>query len=79
MITVLSFDKFYERTSIFNFIYTAVATCHRRGPVPATQKALAHSGPKVDDIDFWEINETFTIVTINAMDRLKNLKKKLMS
>ena len=41
-----------------------------RGPVPATQKALANAGLKVDDIDFWEINEAFTVVALNAMDKL---------
>jgi acetyl-CoA C-acetyltransferase len=41
-----------------------------RGPVPATQKALAHAGLKPDDIDYWEINEAFTIVALNAMDKL---------
>ncbi|MCE7733526.1 MAG: acetyl-CoA C-acyltransferase [Candidatus Heimdallarchaeota archaeon] len=41
-----------------------------RGPVPATQKALAHSGLSVDDIDYWEINEAFSIVPLNAMDKL---------
>jgi acetyl-CoA C-acetyltransferase len=41
-----------------------------RGPVPATQKALAHAGLTVDDIDFWEINEAFSIVPLNAMHKL---------
>ena len=48
-----------------------------RGPVPATQKALAHADLKVDDIDFWEINEAFTIVTLNAMDKLKIPEEKV--
>ncbi|MFX0005289.1 MAG: acetyl-CoA C-acyltransferase [Promethearchaeota archaeon] len=38
-----------------------------RGPVPATQKALDHAGLKADDIDYWEINEAFTIVALNCM------------
>ena len=41
-----------------------------RGPVPASLKALAHAGLKVDDIDFWEINEAFSIVVLKAMDKL---------
>ena len=41
-----------------------------RGPVPATQKALTHAGLKVEDIDYWEINEAFTVVVLNAMDKL---------
>ncbi len=38
-----------------------------RGPVPATQKALEYAGLTADDIDYWEINEAFTIVTLNCM------------
>lgn len=38
-----------------------------RGPVPATQKALEFAGLTADDIDYWEINEAFTIVTLNCM------------
>ncbi|MCW1432318.1 acetyl-CoA C-acetyltransferase [Novosphingobium sp. JCM 18896] len=32
-------------------------------PVPAARKALALAGLKVDDIDLWEINEAFAVVT----------------
>ncbi|MFW9989210.1 MAG: acetyl-CoA C-acyltransferase [Candidatus Odinarchaeota archaeon] len=38
-----------------------------RGPVPATQKALDFAGLEADDIEYWEINEAFTIVTLNCM------------
>ncbi len=38
-----------------------------RGPVPATQKALDYAGLTADDIDYWEINEAFTIVALNCM------------
>ncbi|MHA1490005.1 MAG: acetyl-CoA C-acyltransferase [Promethearchaeota archaeon] len=38
-----------------------------RGPVPATQMALEHSGLKADDIDYWEINEAFCVVTLSCM------------
>jgi len=38
-----------------------------RGPVPASKDALKNAGLKADDIDFWEINEAFAIVAINAM------------
>ena len=41
-----------------------------RGPVPASKMALAHAGLTADDIDFWEINEAFCIVTLNCMDKL---------
>jgi acetyl-CoA acyltransferase len=29
------------------------------GPVPATKKALKRAGLKIEDIDFWELNEAF--------------------
>ena len=38
-----------------------------RGPVPATQKALDYASLTADDIDYWEINEAFTIVALNCM------------
>ncbi|MFX1410518.1 MAG: acetyl-CoA C-acyltransferase [Promethearchaeota archaeon] len=38
-----------------------------RGPVPASQKALDYAGLKPDDIDYWEINEAFTVVALNCM------------
>ncbi|MGQ9722536.1 MAG: acetyl-CoA C-acetyltransferase [Candidatus Jordarchaeum sp.] len=40
------------------------------GPVPATNMALKHAGLKVKDIDFWEINEAFAIVTLYAIKAL---------
>jgi len=41
-----------------------------KGPVPASQKALKHAGLKVKDIDFWEINEAFCIVTLWTIKEL---------
>jgi acetyl-CoA C-acetyltransferase len=38
-----------------------------RGPVPASEMALKHAGLTADDIDYWEINEAFTIVALNCM------------
>jgi acetyl-CoA acetyltransferase family protein len=38
-----------------------------RGPVPATKKALEYAGLNAEDIDYWEINEAFTVVTLNCM------------
>ncbi len=38
-----------------------------RGPVPATEMALKHAGLKADDIDYWEINEAFSVVALNCM------------
>ncbi|WP_337860776.1 acetyl-CoA C-acetyltransferase [Ferroplasma sp.] len=40
------------------------------GPVPATQKLLKKNNLSVDDIDYWEINEAFAVVTLNAMKHL---------
>jgi acetyl-CoA acyltransferase len=41
------------------------------GPVPASRKVLENAGLKVEDIDLWEINEAFAVVTINAIKELK--------
>ena len=40
------------------------------GPVPASRMALEHAGMEVKDIDFWEINEAFCIVALNAIKEL---------
>ncbi len=42
-----------------------------RGPVPATKFALKKANLQVDDIHYWEINEAFTIVALNAIQELK--------
>ncbi|WP_085808835.1 acetyl-CoA C-acetyltransferase [Sphingomonas sp. TZW2008] len=36
-------------------------------PVPAAKKALARAGLAIDDIDVWEINEAFAVVTEKAI------------
>jgi len=41
-----------------------------KGPVPASQIALKRAGLNVKDIDFWEINEAFTAVTLYAIKKL---------
>jgi len=41
-----------------------------KGPVPASRKALKYAGLDVKDIDLWEINEAFAIVTIYAIREL---------
>ncbi|MGQ9460219.1 MAG: acetyl-CoA C-acetyltransferase [Candidatus Bathyarchaeaceae archaeon] len=41
-----------------------------KGPVPASRMALKHAGLEVKDIDFWEINEAFCIVTLWAIKEL---------
>ncbi len=40
------------------------------GPVPASRKALEKAKMKVDDIDYWEINEAFAVVPLNAIKKL---------
>lgn len=40
------------------------------GPVPASRKVLENAGLKVQDIDLWEINEAFAVVTLNAIKEL---------
>jgi acetyl-CoA acetyltransferase family protein len=40
------------------------------GPVPASKRALAAAGLSVKDIDFWEINEAFSVVTLYAIREL---------
>jgi len=40
------------------------------GPVPASRKVLGNAGLKVEDIDLWEINEAFAVVTLNAIKEL---------
>jgi len=48
-----------------------------RGPVPASEQALKYAGLTVDDIHFWEINEAFTIVTLNCMNALNIPEEKV--
>ncbi len=48
-----------------------------RGPVPATKKALKHAGLSVEDIDYWEINEAFCIVSLNCMNKLNIPEEKV--
>ena len=40
------------------------------GPVPASKKALKMASLEVKDIDYWEINEAFCIVTLNCIKEL---------
>jgi len=46
-------------------------TVRGRGVVPASQMALKHADLKAEDIDFWEINESFSIVALNAANKLE--------
>jgi len=40
------------------------------GPIPASRKALKRAGLTAGDIDFWEINEAFAIVTLVCIKEL---------
>jgi len=40
------------------------------GPIPASRKALKRAGLTAGDIDFWEINEAFAIVTLVCIREL---------
>ena len=48
-----------------------------RGPVPATKKALEYANLTAEDIDYWEINEAFCIVTLNCMDKFNLPEEKV--
>jgi acetyl-CoA C-acetyltransferase len=41
-----------------------------KGPVPASQKALARAGLKPEQVDLWEINEAFAVVGLYAIREL---------
>jgi acetyl-CoA C-acetyltransferase len=41
------------------------------GPIPATRRALARAGMTTRDVDLWEINEAFAVVTMAAVDAFK--------
>nr|HDO80452.1 acetyl-CoA C-acetyltransferase [Candidatus Bathyarchaeota archaeon] len=41
-----------------------------KGPVPASRRLLEKTGLKVSDIDFWEVNEAFAVVTLYAIREL---------
>jgi acetyl-CoA acyltransferase len=40
------------------------------GPVPASKRALEKAGLKASDIDYWEINEAFSVVALNCIKEL---------
>ena len=40
------------------------------GPIPATEKALARAGLRIDDIQLVEVNEAFAVQTLAVMDGL---------
>jgi acetyl-CoA C-acetyltransferase len=48
----------------------ADSTIMLTGPIPATEKLLAHTGLTVDDIDLFELNEAFASVVLRYMQAL---------
>jgi acetyl-CoA acyltransferase len=40
------------------------------GPVPASKRALDKAGLQASDIDYWEINEAFSVVALNCIKEL---------
>ncbi|MBN1374888.1 MAG: acetyl-CoA C-acetyltransferase [Dehalococcoidia bacterium] len=40
------------------------------GPVPSSRKALAYAGMQAKDIEYWEINEAFSVVALYAIKEL---------
>jgi len=40
------------------------------GPVPASRRALEKAGLEASDIDYWEINEAFSVVALNCIKEL---------
>jgi acetyl-CoA acetyltransferase family protein len=41
-----------------------------KGPVPASRKALEKAGMSIEDIEYWEINEAFAVVTLYGIREL---------
>ena len=59
------------RARILSFAQAAVdPVLMLTGTVPATQKALARAGLSVEDIDLWEINESFSAPVLHVVDAL---------
>jgi acetyl-CoA C-acetyltransferase len=46
------------------------ATVMLTGPMPATRKALAKAGLRLEDIDLFEVNEAFAVVPLRCMREL---------
>ncbi|MHA2399560.1 MAG: acetyl-CoA C-acyltransferase [Promethearchaeota archaeon] len=63
--------KLKPMSKIVSIGYVGVdPTVQGRGVVPAAQMALKHANLKAEDIDFWEINESFSVVALNAAKKL---------
>lgn len=55
----------------------ADSTIMLTGPIPSTEKLLAHTGLTVDDIDLFELNEAFASVVLNYQRKLGIPNEKL--
>jgi acetyl-CoA C-acetyltransferase len=55
----------------------ADSTIMLTGPIPATEKLLAHTGLGVEDIDLFELNEAFASVVLNYQRKLGIPSEKL--
>jgi acetyl-CoA C-acetyltransferase len=55
----------------------ADSTIMLTGPLPATEKLLAHTGLSVNDIDLFELNEAFASVVLNYQKKLNIPNDKL--
>jgi acetyl-CoA C-acetyltransferase len=55
----------------------ADSTIMLTGPIPSTEKLLAHTGLSVNDIDIFELNEAFASVVLNYQKKLNIPNDKL--
>jgi acetyl-CoA C-acetyltransferase len=55
----------------------ADSTIMLTGPIPSTEKLLAHTGLSVNDIDLFELNEAFASVVLNYQKKLNIPNDKL--
>jgi len=76
-IVLMAADEAKHRglTPIAKIVASAVAgvdpNCMGLGPIPATQKALARAGLRVDDLDLVELNEAFASQSIACVRELE--------
>ncbi len=81
LITSEDYAKKHKLPILARIKSIAVAGCAAEimgiGPVPATQKALARAGLKIEDIDIIELNEAFAAQSIPVIRDLKIDTKKL--
>jgi acetyl-CoA acyltransferase len=75
LVATESYAKKHNLPILARIVAVGVAGCHAEimgiGPVPATQKALARAGLKLDDIDIIELNEAFAAQSLAVLRELK--------